>query len=350
MDLPDSAPQTPSILRPILPFLACGLLLAGCTGEEGQTPGQRANATVTSPSETGSSNADAQNVGSAAATSSVETGPEVTSSGPSFSSPAEDSDLVEIRRAEGPGVPSLPDSSASDPTQCDDSWGEETNGSVTWYTFDQGTIDQGDIHCSYGIQLNPDRVEKITTGAGQYFAAINTSDYDASASCGACVEITRVETGASVVATVVDECPIDSNPKCVKGHIDLSKAAFLELGEEVEGYLGQRAGRDTIEWKFVPCAPAEPVSLRLKEPDNAYWNEVVVEQSQYPVALLEVKVGDQWRTATRGAYNYFRPPNGEMGTAPYQVKETDMNGTVIETELTLSAGRQSTGEQFDCQE
>src|SRR5690606_33296401 len=108
--------------------------------------------------------------------------------------------------------------------------GGSANGSITWYRFDQGTTALGDVNCSYGIHESPDRVNHVATGDGQYFGAINTADYANSAACGACVEIQRVDTGQSVTVTIVDQCPIGSNPKCVAGHIDLSQAAFQQLG------------------------------------------------------------------------------------------------------------------------
>ncbi|HSC85888.1 MAG TPA: carbohydrate binding domain-containing protein, partial [Polyangiaceae bacterium] len=133
-----------------------------------------------------------------------------------------------------PGDPGNPE--GGDPT-CSGSWGEEPNGSITWYTFDQGTAAIGDVNCSYGIAQNPDRVNHIATQGGTYFGAINTTDYATAAACGACVEVSRPAQNKKVVVTVVDQCPVATNPKCVKGHIDLSKAAFLQLGTESEGYI-----------------------------------------------------------------------------------------------------------------
>ena len=147
---------------------------------------------------------------------------------------------------------------------------------------------------------------------------------------------------------MVDQCPIESNPKCVKGHIDLSKAAFLQLGEEEEGYLGARAERDTVTWNFIPCETNNQLSLRLKEPDNLYWNEVLVENSRYPIAQVELYLDAHWVVTERTTYNYFQPPNGEMGQAPYLFRITDMNGSAIEQEIDLLAGRQTGSEQFSC--
>ena len=106
---------------------------------------------------------------------------------------------------------------------------EYTNntGSVTFYTLSQGS--NGVVHCSYLVSgQNPDVIAHVPTGGGQYFAAMNTADYNGAHTCGACVEVTR-DGSRKVVATVVDECPVGSNNKCVRGHIDLSQPALSYL-------------------------------------------------------------------------------------------------------------------------
>jgi expansin (peptidoglycan-binding protein) len=232
------------------------------------------------------------------------------------------------------------DPSVDDPAPvCGDTWGGSTNGSITWYTFSQGTAAIGDINCSYGILQNPDRVNHVATGAGQYFGAMNTADYDTAAACGACVRVKRVDNNKTVDITIVDQCPIGSNPKCVSGHIDLSKAAFLQLGTEAEGYIGQRAGKGQITWEYIPCPTTENVSFRLKE-NNPNWNMVIVEGHRYPIVSVQVQVDGKWLNASRAEYNFWLPPGGKMGT---KIRATDVNGDVVEGTVS------DTGQQFECQ-
>lgn len=231
---------------------------------------------------------------------------------------------------------------------CEGSWGAESNGSITWYTFDQGTDSFGDVNCSFGISVGSsgvgDKVNGVNTGSGTYFGAINTADYNQAATCGACVEVTRGD--KKVVVTVVDQCPIDSNPKCVKGHIDLSKAAFTQLAAESEGYVGQRAGNGSVSWKYVSCPTAGPVTFRLKEPDNANWNMVIVENHAYPIASVRMLVGSEWVNASRAAYNFWLPPGGRIGT---EIEATDINGNVVKGSIPSGASPSSAAGQFVCQ-
>lgn len=233
----------------------------------------------------------------------------------------------------------------SEPGQCSDMGGYNGNGSVTYYYFDQGS---SEVNCSYAIVgRNPDKVAHIATGDGGYFGAMNTADYNNAAMCGACVEVTR-DGNRKAVVTIVDQCPVDTNPKCQKGHIDLSVAAFDQLGNRGnEGYLGTGNGGQagSISWKYVECPTSENISFKLKEPDNANWNQLLVQGHKYPIK--SVQIGGQ--EATRQSYNYWEPPNGKMGKAPYEVKVTDINGGVVTAFVPQTAGDVDSGVQLSCQ-
>lgn len=220
------------------------------------------------------------------------------------------------------------------------------NGSLTWYLFAQGSKA---VNCSYAITgNNPDTVEFVTYGAGQYFAALNTADYSTASMCGACVEVTR-DGGRTVTATVVDQCPVGSNPKCKAGHLDLSKAAFLQVGSEGEGYLGTGNGgaAGAISWKYVPCNVQGNVFVRFKEPANKFWNELLVENHRNPIERFEILAGTAWLQGTRQLYNYWNWGN-TLGL-PKQIRITDIHGAVIEANLgypTDGTGRVELAAQF----
>ena len=218
-------------------------------------------------------------------------------------------------------------------------------GQATVYWFGQGTANIGNIACGYGIQPgNPgngdgDAVNGITDPT--LFAAMNTQNFEDAAACGACVEMSYQ--GRTVTVTVVDECPIGSNPTCTAGHIDLGRAAWNQLTGNAPGT--QISG---VNWRYVPCETTENVTIELKEPDNAYFNEFLVRNHRYPIAKAEVQLADgSWVQTVRQRYNFFRPPNDDMGT--YRVRVTDINGGVIEEQLELTSGQQGGNGQFDCQ-
>jgi expansin (peptidoglycan-binding protein) len=235
---------------------------------------------------------------------------------------------------------------SSEAGMCKDMGGYNGNASVTYYYFAQGS---SEVNCSYAITgSNPDKVAHIVTGDGQYFGAMNTTDYNNSAMCGACVEVTR-DGNRKVVITIVDQCPVATNPKCQKGHIDLSVAAFDQIGNRGggEGYLGTGNGgmAGNISWKYVECPIESEVTFRLKEPDNANWNQLLVQGHKFPLQSVEIN----GQPTTRQAYNYWEPPDGDMGKEPYEVKVTDVNGGVITTYIEHAAGDIPGGVQQSCQ-
>lgn len=218
-------------------------------------------------------------------------------------------------------------------------------GQATVYWFGQGTINFGNIACGYGIQpgnLGNGQGDSVTGIPNpELFVAINTSNYDGSAACGACVEMSYQ--GRNVTATVVDECPIGSNPTCTPGHLDLSRGAWNALTNNAAGT--ELSG---VNWRFVPCTTNENVTIELKEPSNQYWNQFLVRNHRFPVAKAEVELANgTWVEAVRTNYNFFEPPEGVMGT--YRVRVTDVNGGVIEEQLTLAPGNQGGNAQFACQ-
>lgn len=231
-------------------------------------------------------------------------------------------------------------------TTCKKPGAEYTNnGSVTWYTLSQGS--NGQVHCSFPV--SGETIGNIATGNGTYFAAMNTADYQNSAVCGACIQVTT-GTGRSVIATIVDECPIGSNPKCTAGHVDLSQPAFAQIGNVSDGYLGTGHGGmiTTISWKYVPCPVSGNASLRLKEGNNTVWNQVLVAGARYAISRVELNLNGNWVQMSRSTdrNNYYMPPNGAMGSQPYQLRVTDINGSVGQAIITLRDGYQASSFQF----
>jgi expansin (peptidoglycan-binding protein) len=219
------------------------------------------------------------------------------------------------------------------------------DGSVTWYTLEQGSAA---VNCSYDIVgRSPDVVANVPFGGGTYFGAMNTADYANAATCGACVEVTR-DGARTVDVMIVDQCPTSTNPKCTAGHIDLSQAAFEQVGSVDEGYLGTSHGGAVghISWKYIACPLTTPVSFRLKDANNASWNQILVQGHRTLLAKLEVNVGGGWQAATRETYNYWQLGGGALGPAPYHVRATDVDGATIEASLKLQGGDQSSGLQF----
>jgi expansin (peptidoglycan-binding protein) len=164
-----------------------------------------------------------------------------------------------------------------------------SDGSFTWYHFSQGTFQDGAGYrsaCGYYGTANGtvDTIENIANMApasNQYFVAIpanGPNDFNTNEYCGACVELSNGNN--KVIATVIDQCPITTNPLCTQGaHLDVSKTAYDRLGYSV--------GNPTnTTWKFVACPVTGNVKVRIK-PSNT--TQVYIENGITSVSEVEVQ-------------------------------------------------------------
>lgn len=226
--------------------------------------------------------------------------------------------------------------------QCkDDFWPPANNGSVTRYDFIQGTSLPA---CTYvithkgaGRDGDWDTVEGISTGDGGYFGAMNTTDYQQGVACGACVEASY--NGKKVVLTIVDECPITTNPLCTKGHIDLSRKAIRQL--EPNGSLENLRN---VSWHYVKCPANGNVQARLHPNQNANWQPVVVENGLYPIKNVVLNGVPATRAGNTSGGNAWV---ANMQKPPYTVRATDVNDNTI-TFTYGDTGLKDVGQQFMC--
>lgn len=175
---------------------------------------------------------------------------------------------------------------------------EVRSGEATYYGAD------GSGNCSFDPSPEP------------MVAAMNFTDYAASAACGACVEIDGPD--GQITVHIVDSCP-----ECPQGDIDLGEAAFPMIA-------AKELGRVPITWRYVSCATTGPIVYHFKEGSNEWWTAVQIRGHKNPIAGLSFmdEMG-QWQAVARVDYNYFVAEGG-MGPGPYAFRVTDTQGNVLE--------------------
>ncbi|WP_055531093.1 expansin EXLX1 family cellulose-binding protein [Streptomyces graminilatus] len=129
-------------------------------------------------------------------------------------------------------------------------------------------------------------------------AAMNTTDYQTSAACGAYV-LVRASNGHTVTVKITNECPAP----CAPGQLDLSEQAFAKLAP-------LQTGRLSITWSLVSPSSVGRISIRYKEGSSQYWCGIQAIGHRNPLARLEVRTGGGWRQLVRTGYNYFLSPDG----------------------------------------
>ena len=172
--------------------------------------------------------------------------------------------------------------------------GVTRTGVATFYDSDGGGA------CSYDPSPDP-----LT-------AAMNWSDYEDSAACGAYV-LVKAANGKSLTVRITNLCPAP----CRVGQLDLSAEAFAKLAPPVQGEIA-------ITWTLVSPPLSKTMSIRYKTGSSQYWCGIQVIDHRNPVARLEVQSGGQWRQLRRAEYNYFLSENG--AGCGGQIAVTDIYG------------------------
>ncbi|NMC71910.1 MAG: hypothetical protein GYA57_17885 [Myxococcales bacterium] len=176
----------------------------------------------------------------------------------------------------------------------------EHSGEATYYDFADGSG-----NC--GFDPTPDDL---------LVAAMNHTDYAASAVCGGCAHV--VGPRGEVTVRLVDRCP-----ECPVGNIDLSPQAFERIAELA-------AGRVPIRWTYVPCEVDGPIRYHFQADSNPWWIAVQIRNHRHRIARLEYRdPGGSWNPLPREDWNYFILSGGEHRN-PLAFRVTDIHGHLLE--------------------
>ncbi len=215
------------------------------------------------------------------------------------------------------------------------------NGEFTHYYFGQGTAkgELGDYQTACGyLGTESGQVDTVLNIANTspakntYFAAIpGDGSFNTSGNCGACVQITN--SGKTIIATIIDECPESSNPICsqnASGELDLSVDAFNQLGFPT----GNPSG---TSWKVVPCPYAGNVIVRVKQVNELYIEGVIL-----PIKSVSGPGGN----ASRTSYGSWHFNSNITGGAQLTLTDSAGRTLMVTVSSTSVDQNQDTGKQF----
>ncbi len=189
------------------------------------------------------------------------------------------------------------------------------SGRATWYE----SLSPGTGNCGYVAGNYPP----------QYYVALNWSDYENGAACGACI---AAHYGAnSVTVMVVDQCP----SPCLVHQLDLSPEAFAVLAATSLGQID-------VTWNYIEC----PLSLRdvnnptgnltysFKGGCNPWYSPIQFANSLFPIVAVQVSNNFGPYTSLtlmtdqvgNTAYWGDKVHNGNMGMGPFNFIVTDVRG------------------------
>ena len=188
------------------------------------------------------------------------------------------------------------------------------NGHVTHYTLATSMV-----ACHYPTSSLP-----------QYYGAMNEYDWNNSAVCGACVEITNG--GKKLVVQITDECPYKGNEQwCFQGshHIDLNNAANDALGA---------GSNPAVTWKFVSCTTQGNLKFYFDSAVQQYYLAVTPMNHANPLAKVEVKKNGAFTALTHTNYNTYELKDG-AGTGMLTFRLTDIYNHVVTDTVQMTANQ-----------
>jgi expansin len=148
--------------------------------------------------------------------------------------------------------------------------------------------------------------------------AMNQIDYRNSLICGAYVQVSGPK--GTILIRIVDRCP-----ECPEGNIDLSREAFAQIADPVQG-------RVPIAWKLMSPALSSPIVYRFKDGSSKWWLAVQIRNHRNPIWKVEFRDTDGvFKALERQEYNYFVEPDGHSGAVPESLtlRVTDIYGHVL---------------------
>jgi len=240
----------------------------------------------------------------------------------------------------------VPGTGGAQATTCNIGPAVNGSGSFTNYSFGQGTGMENGYYvtaCGYhghepsgNTSDTVENVASMSPAKAGYFAAIpsqSSSNFDSAKYCGACAQVSNG--GNSVVVTIIDACPENSNPPCQQnpnGHLDLSVPAFNALGFPV-------GNPKNTTWKFVPCPVTGNVIVRVKSGNP---NEIFIENGITSIASVSMN-GTQANRQSYGAWHF----NNNI-PAGATLNLTDIAGRMLTVQVNSTAQNQNqdTGKQF----
>lgn len=179
------------------------------------------------------------------------------------------------------------------------------DGVATFYDAD------GSGNCSF--DESPDDLDVV---------ALAMPEYNGSATCGACLQVTGPK--GDVTVRVTDSCP---GCEGAGVSLDLSAQAFAKIAEPEDG-------RVKVRYRLVSCATSGPIAYHFKDGSSKYWTAIQIRNHRVPIERVEYRRDGAWIAMKRADYNYFIEPSG-VGDQPsgLSLRVTGADGQLLEDTL-----------------
>ncbi|KAE8965800.1 hypothetical protein PR003_g23426 [Phytophthora rubi] len=165
-------------------------------------------------------------------------------------------------------------------------------------------------------------------GVGDYYAALNSEQWDSTLNCGRCAEVSCDDSRCSDTSSTVTVYIVDKCPECSEGDLDLSPTVFKQL-------TGSDPSRYSIKWKFVDCPVTGNIEYCTKSGSSSSW--LAVQPANFANGVASMKIANQDVTMVDSCYYFLLNGGSNVDMSAVDVELTSFSGETITETLSLTA-------------
>ncbi|KAG3068865.1 hypothetical protein PI124_g10798 [Phytophthora idaei] len=163
-------------------------------------------------------------------------------------------------------------------------------------------------------------------GVGNYYAALNSDQWDSTLNCGRCAEVSSDETSA-VTVYIVDKCT-----ECEDEGLGLSPLVFKQLTRSDPSL--------SIKWKFVDCPVSGNIEYCANSLSKSSW--LAVQPANSVTGVASMKIASQDATLVESSF-YFVLNGSKVNMSAVNIELTSISGETLTETLSLVAGNCTEG-------
>ncbi|GMG15473.1 unnamed protein product [Phytophthora fragariaefolia] len=200
-------------------------------------------------------------------------------------------------------------------------------GGGTYFTGDGTSYTLGHVsagNCNF----------KFDPGVGEYYAALNSAQWDSTLNCGRCAEVSCADSRCSDTSSTVTVYIVDQCPGCGDGDLDLSPTVFKQL-------TGSDPSRYSIRWKFVDCPVSGNIQYCTKSGSSSSW--LAVQPANFANGVASVKIANQDVTMVDSCYYFLLNGGSNVDMSAVDIELTSISGETVTETLSLTADNCTVG-------
>ncbi|KAK1940834.1 Expansin-like protein 1 [Phytophthora citrophthora] len=165
-------------------------------------------------------------------------------------------------------------------------------------------------------------------GVGNYYAALNSDQWDSPLNCGRCIEVSSENSTSSVTVFVVDECT-----ECEDEGLGLSPLIYKQLTHSDTP--------QSLTWTFVDCPVSGNIEYCTNRLSNTSW--LAVQPANSVTGVAEMKIDNQSAVIVDSGYYFLLDKGFNVNLSAVNIELTSLSGETISEVLPLNPGNCTAG-------